>query len=1527
MAAARACGKAVENAGARTETQDVFANPDGSWVAKVYTSPVRMRDAAGAWTPIDLTMRAGADGQVAPVAHPGNLRLSGAAGKGEHELLSVDAGSGRISMGWNGVLPAPVLSGNKATYPEVRPGVDLVVTATRRGAEQFLLVKDRAAAARVSTVDLPLRAKGLQMADDGSGGTVFRDAKNKVVATSPTPEMWDSSVPPDSGQPRRAHPIPAKRQNGTSSSAKLRLSPSTSFLDDPATVYPVTIDPSINPLNDSFDTYVKQNDTVDRSDSDTLALGWDTEYQGIARSFLNWNVSALKGKKVTSSTVYFYNWYSATCSARGWDLWSTGAASSATRWTNQPSWLTKEASSTQTKGFSSSCNDGWVTISGTSFFDRAAAAQQSTAYMGLRASSEAQDVTYWKNFRSARTDNADHIPYAVVNYNSYPNALDPLKLQPGDAAETGTRTPTMKGVFSDPDGGTGRVDYEVYDRTGATLKTSGSGGTVSNGSESNWDVPSGKLDANTTYKWRARGYDGSLYGPWSQWRFMTTSDGSPTGEQGRFSFQDQDLSDKLKLKVNVANGNLLLETTDLQIRGTGIDLELGRYYNSRSTVVSSLGKGWSLGSAQDVKLSFSKSDHATADVTYYAPTGFTAKFVNDGSNSWRTPPSLDAKLTRDTDTGELRLKFDKSEGSFYFADSTGRLLRNQDKNKNKITYAYNSAGQVSKITDTQAREVSLAYVGDRLDSVTDSTGRSIRYTYNAAKDLEAVTDPENGVSRFEYTNDRLSRITTPGGRVTNLGYEPETSRMLDYFEQVNPAGTPAQAKYSFDYSAGQTKVTDPNGNVTADTSDGITTHKYESRDRVNEVTDALDHKRSKKYNANDNVESSTDALTNTTTFGYDPNTNNMTSAGIATGAKSKLDYGNSSHPHSVSGETDPQGNTLSYSYDSAGNKTGTESSQYPGQKIDDADYNDDGTVNWREDGKDVRTNYEYDSKGNLTKVNNPSPLGDITITPDPLSRMGDRTDGKNQKTVYEYDKLDRVKKITYADYKTVQYTYDPDGNLTRIVDPSGTTVLTYDGFGRPSGKTAPNTAPISYGYDNNGNLTAFTDGGGTVTYTYDQVNLLKTLQEPGAPKPVRFSYDENNRRRFVYLPTNPQVTVEMKYDKSGRQTSIVATNDSKAAKLTSYVYDYSKDGGDTALRQSVADLSGTTSYSYDKLNRLTKASGPGSFSRSYNYDANYNRTSKTENGTDTDYTYDDAHELTKAGSTTYSYDGNGNATSSSSGWDFDYNTLDQTTSITKPGGTALTPLTYGGADQTERRSAGTTTYGTSALGVSSASAAGGPGGPVGDNTVDPAPGTSQQYTRDNTGGLISLRSNGARYYYLVDGLGSVVGLVNDSATKVNSYSYDPYGVQLSAGQQIANPWRFASGYFDGSTGLTKFGARYYSADLGRFNQRDPSGKDLPYTYAGCDPVNHTDPTGLSWKCKTAEYGARVLGTAIGGAFGFGVGTLVGGPAGAGVGAAVGGIGLGGLAGGYVDTACSAQEDNKPFTFGDFSANVFFGWIP
>jgi uncharacterized protein RhaS with RHS repeats len=70
--------------------------------------------------------------------------------------------------------------------------------------------------------------------------------------------------------------------------------------------------------------------------------------------------------------------------------------------------------------------------------------------------------------------------------------------------------------------------------------------------------------------------------------------------------------------------------------------------------------------------------------------------------------------------------------------------------------------------------------------------------------------------------------------------------------------------------------------------------------------------------------------------------------------------------------------------------------------------------------------------------------------------------------------------------------------------------------------------------------------------------------------------------------------------------------------------------------------------------------------------------------------------------------------------------------------------------------------------------------------------------------------DGKKYSYLFDGLGSIAAMTDGSGNEVNSYDYDPYGNIINQQEQsgLNNPWKFAAGYLDSSTGLYKFGTRY-----------------------------------------------------------------------------------------------------------------------
>ncbi len=96
------------------------------------------------------------------------------------------------------------------------------------------------------------------------------------------------------------------------------------------------------------------------------------------------------------------------------------------------------------------------------------------------------------------------------------------------------------------------------------------------------------------------------------------------------------------------------------------------------------------------------------------------------------------------------------------------------------------------------------------------------------------------------------------------------------------------------------------------------------------------------------------------------------------------------------------------------------------------------------------------------------------------------------------------------------------------------------------------------------------------------------------------------------------------------------------------------------------------------------------------------------------------------------------------------------------------------------------------------------------------------YTRCSCGLLVNERlPNGSKYYYLFDGLGSTVGLTSSSSSsEVNAYDYNPYGNVLDETTNQPNPWQYAGGYFESSTGLVKFGTHYYNPALGRWTQTE-----------------------------------------------------------------------------------------------------------
>ena len=950
--------------------------------------------------------------------------------------------------------------------------------------------------------------------------------------------------------------------------------------------------------------------------------------------------------------------------------------------------------------------------------------------------------------------------------------------------------------------------------------------------------------------------------------------------------------DNLQLQVNLANGNLVVHATDLKINAPGLNVRLDRFYNSRATGTGTFGVRSVLSTGRDIGLQVGASS-----VKFIGPSGFTAVFT--GTSTFTAPPGINADLKKNGD-GTFTLTYRKTGEKLSFT-AGGYLTSDKDRNGVGLTYLY-ANDQLSSITDATGRVTTFAYANGRLATWTDPAGRQEAYDYDTAGRLTRTTDPGGRQTTYIYNaGGQLTNIKTWAGTSTTIGYD--TSNRVTTIKRDLQRNNPSLgvSTTTFAYPSATTTTQKDNAGNTS-------TYTLDSLGRVTAVKNALGKTKSQTWTANSDIASAIDALGatpsagNTTRFTYDTN-NSLTAVTTPTGAGAKAQYTNSttpgaacsstdtSHPYQAKCVYDGQGNRSSLTYTAAGNvssvadtsttstgvtrsygyqgDSGVACGGFPGQQCK------------ATDGNGKTTTYAYNTSGQLTSITPPAPGVATTYGYDSLSRLTSVRTPNGVTVTYSYDNRDQRTQTVYSVGGQVVYSYDGDGYLFSMVDSvGGTQTYAYDGLNRQTSITPPGSAAATVTYDTAGNVGSYTDSGGTTRYFYDAGNQLVKLAEPGGSctgtvtRCTTFGYDPNGARTTVTYPTGTPVVQTMTPDKSGRPTRIRAV--SGATVLSDLNYTYAKGASDTVLVQTRKDIVGvggpansTTTYGYDSLNRLRTATektstGAASASWAYAYDKNGNRTSNTSvlGGVTKTTTqgYNAIDQLTSLNGSTagLSYDANGNQLTNPGNTSVGVapvtattvNGRDQITAATVNG--IATGNTYLGETQTTRLTATTggsaTSYRNTMLGLTGQSTSG----------------AAINYIRTPDGELIGTTGANAAYF-LTDNLGSTVGTVSTSGAKTAAYSYDPYGrTRTATGANVGNTIRYAGGMYNATTGTTKFGARYYDPNIGRFTQPDPSGQEEnPYAYVSNIPTNAVDSAGLA----VVSIGGEIcLGLCIGGSF-------------------------------------------------------------
>ena len=127
------------------------------------------------------------------------------------------------------------------------------------------------------------------------------------------------------------------------------------------------------------------------------------------------------------------------------------------------------------------------------------------------------------------------------------------------------------------------------------------------------------------------------------------------------------------------------------------------------------------------------------------------------------------------------------------------------------------------------------------------------------------------------------------------------------------------------------------------------------------------------------------------------------------------------------------------------------------------------------------------------------------------------------------------------------------------------------------------------------------------------------------------------------------------------------------------------------------------------------------------------------------------------------------------------------------------------------------------------------------------------------------------YHYLYDANGNVGQVVDSSDGSLAAhYEYDPYGNLVSSDGVFAqqNPYRFSTKYFDPEASLYYYGYRYYSAEFGRWVNRDPleerGGLNIYSPFIN-NPINNSDSLGLKTvktACKATTLKAKILAEVV-----------------------------------------------------------------
>ena len=687
---------------------------------------------------------------------------------------------------------------------------------------------------------------------------------------------------------------------------------------------------------------------------------------------------------------------------------------------------------------------------------------------------------------------------------------------------------------------------------------------------------------------------------------------------------------------------------DLSVPGIGPVLTIVRTYNSMDWSSSLFGHSWIFSLGRQLIIAQDQDGKKILGVRLRTGERNYFREHSDGTIEKITDYGVPYTLTKNDDGTYTILN---KSGSSHELNSDGKINRIVDRNGNALTFQYNSVGCLQRITNASGNYVDIQLgPNGKIASISDNLGRTVSYGYDESGNLISVTDPMGNTTQYVYdTRNLLTQIINArGNTIASIGYESSDPPRVSTFTEKGET-------YTVAYFDGRTEKTDSQGSKW--------TYYYNDLGIIERVIDPLGNDKTQQHNkvTSTSLDWQEDLNGNRTTYTYNDD-GNINSKTDSLGNTWSFTYASGSNLKTET--TDPLGVTTHYEYDSNGNVTRVDRNY--GGSLENATvntYDSQGNLTSATNPLGNTTVYEYDANGKLTRITDPSG-GTTAYTYDLRGNKSTVTNAKGNVTSYAYDLMGRLLTSTDPLGNTKTYTYDAVGNMTSVFDSSGNTIaFEYDNYDRLVRQIDPLGNVLTFGYDSKGNITSLTDSNGnTTSYAYDvHYKLTKTTDALG--NEIRYAYDAEGNLLSIT-------------DKNGQTTSFVyneldqrISETNAAGEITSYNYDSRGNLISTALPNG-----NTIIRTYDALSRVIRIEDSMGVIETITYNAAGNVITKTDSlGNTTSFAYDENNRLIRitgpmSQSITFEYDETGKMISRTDKEGtitlYSYNALGQKTSIT-----------------------------------------------------------------------------------------------------------------------------------------------------------------------------------------------------------------------------------------------------------------------